>query len=149
VACAGQAWSVKSGDYDLDGIEDLFFTTGCARNSRHGDLPKIGHEQLVGHTAWDNYESTAPEQREANIALRGTGGFPFEDVSTKWGLDLAGMSYSCAQGDLDNDGDFDILVSGLDDPLYLFRNDSLRGNSVRIRLRAPRPTVKESGPRSS
>lgn len=135
LARTGHTWSVKSGDYDLDGLEDLFFPTGCARNSRHGDLPKIGHEQLVGRTAWDNYETAAPELREANMAFRGTGGFPFEEVSAKWGLDLVGMSYSCAQGDLDNDGDLDLIVSGLEDSLYLFRNDSLGGNSVRVRLR--------------
>ena len=135
LACTGHSWSVKTGDYDLDGREDLFVTNGCARHVRHGDLPKVGHEQLVGRTAWDNYESTAPELREANRAFRGTGKFPFEDVSARWGLNLVGMSYTCAQGDLDNDGDLDLVVAGLEDPLFVFRNDVAAGNAVRVRLR--------------
>ncbi len=130
----GHTWSVQSGDYDLDGWEDVFFTNGAARHSLHGDLPKLGHEQLVGRTLWDHNETAAPELRQANLAYRGSPTLPWPDVSSQWGLDLVGMSYSCAQADLDNDGDLDLAVCGLNDPIFVFRNDSAGHHSARIRL---------------
>jgi hypothetical protein len=144
LARTGHTWSVVGGDLDLDGREDVFFTTGSARHFSHADLPEPGHEQLVGRTLWDVYETTTRELRQANLAFRGSASLPLPDVSAPWGLDLVGMSYSCAPADLDNDGDLDLTVCGLDDPVFVFRNDSPDHHSIRLRLegaKANRPGI--------
>lgn len=134
LARTGHTWAVNSGDCDLDGWEDLFIANGAARHFQHGDLPKLDHDQLVGRTLWDHYATTTGELRQANLAFRGSATMPWPDISAKWGLDLVGMSYSCAQADLDNDGDLDLAVCGLNDPVFVFRNDSPGHHSIRVRL---------------
>lgn len=127
-------WAIKTGDYDQDGRADLFFTNGAARVFNHSDLPAITHESLIGRNHWDLYENQ-PEKREQNLAYRNTGNLEYEEVSREWGLNHVGMTHTSAQGDLDNDGDLDLVTCSLNDPVYIYRNDGAEGNSIRIRLK--------------
>lgn len=57
---------------------------------------------------------------------RGLGGGPFEDASEEAGIGPATflpMSWGAAFADFDNDGDLDILITNLDAPPDLLRND--------------------------
>ncbi len=127
-------WAIKSGDFDQDGRDDLFFTNGAARVFNHSDLPVLDHDRLVGKSHWDHYEDQ-PEKREQNLAFRNIGELSYEDVSRDWGLDHIGMTHTAAQGDLDNDGDLDLITCSLNDPIFVYRNDGATGNAIRIQLR--------------
>jgi|GEM_PF-4523424 len=57
-----------------------------------------------------------------NIAFKNTGAMSFVDVSKQWGIALSGFSNGAALGDLDNDGDLDIVVNNIDHEAYVLKN---------------------------
>jgi hypothetical protein len=132
IAKTDWTWGTKLADLDNDGWLDAFFTNGATRMLNHSDV-KFTSAQRIGKTQWQLWENTPPRLEE-NLAFRNLGDLRFENVSAKWGLDKRGMSYSAAYGDLDNDGDLDLIVANLDEPIGVYRNRSRHGHRLRIRL---------------
>jgi len=122
-------WAIRSQDFDNDGMMDVFFTNGIPRQFNHSDLPTLEHKDLVGHTHWEHYKNT-PMRREKNRAFRNRGDFHFDDVSQKWGVDHLGISYGASTADFDGDGQLELLVSNLVDPLSFYHNRGTQGNRV-------------------
>jgi len=133
-------WSIKAGDYDQDGFEDLFFTNGAARNFHNADLKEPTHEMMIGKTRWHLMEKNAKELEESNRAFRNLGDH-YEDVSKEWGLGALSMSQTCAQGDLDGDGDLDLVVASLNEPITIYRNDGPKGDAIRVRLKGTKSNI--------
>lgn len=134
LASSDWSWAAKAADYDNDGLVDVYITNGMARAFTDSDiLSTIHYSMRFGKTEWDLF-ADKPQQREANLAFANRGDLRFEEMGAAWGLDHVGMSYSAAYGDLDRDGDLDLIVANLDEPLHLYRNDSQEGNRLLIAL---------------
>jgi hypothetical protein len=59
----------------------------------------------------------------------------FENVGTAWGLDENGVSFGAAFGDLDGDGDLDLIYTNYKKGAAVLRNDSDAGHRVIFALR--------------
>lgn len=128
-------WSALFLDFDLDGYEDLFCATGFmfdtqdldvdARTASRGPWPreKIAEKLL-------NY----PKLPQQKVALRNRGDLRFEDASANWGFDQLGIGHGMALGDLDNDGDLDLVVNNLNSVAGIYRNEAT-GSRISVRLR--------------
>ena len=112
-------WGVGLVDLDNDGLQDVFQVNGHV-------YPEL-----------DTQDRVAEDYRQASVVYRNIGDGRFEDVT-----DLAGPAVSAklssrgaAFGDIDNDGDIDVLVLNMGDPPSLLRNDLANSNHwTRIRL---------------
>ncbi len=131
-------WSGIFGDLDNDGLEDAFFTNGIERNVQDSDATlKVIEAKNQGATAEELQEIflAGPRFLERNLAFRNKGDLSFENVSEAWSLGDETVSHGAVLVDLDRDGDLDLVVNNMNDPVGIYRNDSVGGNAMLVSLR--------------
>ena len=133
VARSDWTWAVRFADFDLDGRNDLFLTNGSARVFTDSDII-VKPTMLIGRTEWEIFRDQ-PEMPERNLAFHNSGRWQFQDVSRQWNLDKQGMSYGAATGDLDGDGDLDLVVCNLNDNVSIYRNRATDSGAHWLKVR--------------
>ncbi|MCI0539943.1 MAG: FG-GAP-like repeat-containing protein [Verrucomicrobiales bacterium] len=132
IAATDWTWSPKFGDLDNDGWVDLFIANGMTRDYLNGDL--LARTKQRGHPGW-RQESML---KEVNLAFRNRGDLHFDRAETEWGLNQLSASFGASLADLDRDGDLDLVVMNLGEPVSLFRNQESENHRVSIRLKGTR-----------
>lgn len=135
VARSDWTWAARLADFDLDGWVDFYATNGMLRYFTHSDVlaRAASATTLAGRKA--AYRNS-PRLEESNLAFRNQGGGRFEEVTAAWGLDHVGISLAAALADLDDDGDWDLIVSEYGKRVMLYENRAA-GNRIVAQLRGP------------
>ncbi len=136
IATTDWSWSTLFLDMDNDGWKDIYITNGMKRDVNDNDL-----NQRTGATtfqaAFNQRDiSEYPSEPLVNYAFKNKGDFTFEKTTKNWGLAYESFSNGMAYGDLDNDGDLDLVINNLDQKLSLYQNNS-NDHFLRIKLNGP------------
>jgi hypothetical protein len=116
------AFGVFFFDFDLDGWLDMFVANGHIEEEIARIQPKVMY-------------------RQPPLVFRNTGRGGFDEVTNRLGAALAQslVARGATYGDLDQDGDLDVVVTTNGGPAHLFRNDGGDRNSwIRFRLEGTR-----------
>ena len=128
-------WAVKLADLDDDGRVDAFFTNGMTRDWENADLEAEAKKLGGYHTpAGRQFWMDQPPNAQPNHVYQNQGDLQFESKGSEWGLDHKGVSFGAALGDLDGDGDLDLVVNNREEPVSVYRNEVSDGHRVKIRL---------------
>lgn len=130
------SWGTMFMDVDLDGYEDILVATGHIWDIMDADTQR---RLLTWGGDWREEFLLYPDLEADNVAFRNRGDLTFEEVGAEWGFALGDdISHGIASGDLDGDGDLDVVVTRLNDPVLVLRNDAAASRlTVRLLGRTP------------
>ncbi len=134
------SWSPLVGDFDNDGWKDLFITNGILQRPNDLDYINFAYNEHAKRLTNRELVNKMPDGAVPNIAYKNDGKLGFKNVSEEWGIDFVGYSMGAAYGDLDNDGDLDLVINNLNSAANIYRNNSRefeKGNFLRIVLNGP------------
>ncbi len=135
VANTDWSWSIVMADLDNDQHKDLLITNGIKRDVRFVDgLNKLTKALEDGTIKLSEILAFTPSQPLKNFAYQNNSNLTFNEVSDDWGFAIESFSNGMALGDLDNDGDLDVIVNNVDQAPFIFKNNT-QNNYLRIKLK--------------
>ncbi len=156
VQASDWSWSPLFMDVDLDGYEDILIATGHyydaldydtirkAKKREKFDVMMPNNPEVRSDTDKLNTIFLYPRLALPNIAFRNRGDLTFEEVGKKWGFTSVDISHGMALGDLDNDGDLDVVMNRLEDTAAIYTNESAAAR-IAVRLRGLPPNTQGIG----
>ncbi|WP_228851432.1 VCBS repeat-containing protein [Aegicerativicinus sediminis] len=146
VAKTDWSWAPLIADFDGDGFKDIFITNGIKREIANQDFGKFldANEDSLQHMTIDQILNEMPSEKLQNYAFRNQKDLTFKKVVEDWGFDASVNSNGVAYGDLDNDGDLDLVINNLDDQASIYRNNSVN-NYLNIVLKGDDKNINAIG----
>ena len=138
------SWAALLADFDNDGWKDLFVSNGYLRDFTDMDFLKytVANAQSEalksGTVKFKTFDlvKKMPSNKLNNYVFQNNGNLTFTDKSKAWGIGQPAVSNSAAYADLDNDGDLDLIVNNINEPVMVYRNnsDQTKAKSLRLNL---------------
>lgn len=151
VARTDWSWGALMFDMDNDGYRDIFVSNGIMHDLTNQDFMNFFANDIIQNQiiygkkeAVDSIISKMPSVPIPNYAFKNKGNLKFENAAREWGLDEPSFSNGSAYGDLDNDGDLDLIVNNVNKNLFVYRNEAnqkLGHHYLKINLKGKAPNT--------
>jgi hypothetical protein len=123
-------WGTRLFDYDLDGDLDLFLANGHV-------YPEVDRHDI----------GTSYAQMNQLFENDSSGRFTERTLEAGPGLRIRRSSRAAAMADYDRDGDWDLLITNIDDSPNLLEYRGARGHWLGVELEGPPPNLRAVGAR--
>jgi hypothetical protein len=135
VAFTDWSWASLLVDLDNDGFKDIIVSNGIKKDVENSDYLNALENLDEETTAKELFtlSKNTPSQPLSNYVFRNKGNLQFEKMADKWGFNTPSFSNGMAYGDLDNDGDLDIITNNIDSKAFVYKNNT-NGNFLKIKL---------------
>ena len=150
------SWSALLTDLNNDGHKDVYVTNGIYQDLMDQDYINYytTDSKIIG--AIRNREEGAilklidqmPSNPIPNYVFENKGNLTFAKKTTEWGLATPSFSNGAAYGDLDNDGDLDLVVNNVNMPAFVYENRTntlLKNNYLSFELTGEKANTKALG----
>jgi len=133
------SWSALFCDFDNNGNKDLFISNGIFRRPNDMDYLKHISDDNIKRSLDQGVDSdnlkvitqmpSIPISNYVYSNQSGNTGIHFTDSTKQWGLDEKGFSNGAAYGDLDGDGDQDLVINNLNATASIYRNNTKKSSA--------------------
>jgi enediyne biosynthesis protein E4 len=144
VEASDWSWGALFFDMENDGKKDLFVANGIYKDLTNQDyLVYIASDSVMSSIVkndgvdYKKLIDVIPSNPVSNHAYKNLGNLKFQ-LSNTSGLMTKGFSNGSAYGDLDNDGDLDLVVNNLNMPCFVYENKAnevVKNNYIKLSLR--------------
>ncbi|WP_396635566.1 VCBS repeat-containing protein [Maribacter sp. R77961] len=145
VAMTDWSWGALLLDIDNDGYKDIFVSNGIYHDLTNQDFMDFFANDILQKMALSGKKESMntvldkmPSTPIKNYAFKNNKDLTFTNAAEAWGIDDESFSNGAAYGDLDNDGDLDLVINNVNQPAFVYRNESNKkknNNYIQLKLK--------------
>ncbi|MDN3593818.1 VCBS repeat-containing protein [Zunongwangia endophytica] len=131
VAQTDWSWGALIFDMDNDGYKDIYVSNGIYHDLTNQDFMDFFANDILQDMVltgqkkeFDSILNEMPSTAIPNFAFKNNADLSFSNTTEDWGFDTPSFSNGSAYGDLDNDGDLDLIVNNVNMELFVYRNET-------------------------
>jgi len=135
------SWGALLFDMDNDGYRDIYVSNGIYHDLTNQDFMDFFANEIIQEMTLTGKKEEIqtvldkmPTIPISNYAFKNNKDLTFSNMTSDWGFDIPSFSNGAAYGDLDNDGDLDLIINNVNQELFVFKSNAEQNNNNFIKI---------------